>query len=131
MPPAGSIVTLVGKAVQAHPATPYGQFLAHVVQPYVGIFAELVRLGELMVGVALVLGVLTRFGAIGGIVLALNFLAARGGLLSFEEWGRSRRHAADPYGDQLGASHRARLGRRCALRQRRPCPKSRRYARSS
>jgi uncharacterized membrane protein YphA (DoxX/SURF4 family) len=86
LPPSGSIVQLVGKAVQAHPSTPYAQFLAHVVQPYVGIFAELVRLGELMVGVALVLGVLTRLGALGGIVMALNFLAARGGLSSIEEW---------------------------------------------
>jgi uncharacterized membrane protein YphA (DoxX/SURF4 family) len=87
LPPAGSIVQLVGKSVQADPAAPYAQFLGHVVQPYIGIFAELVRLGELMVGVALVLGVLTRLGAIGGIVLALNFMAARGGLLSLEDWG--------------------------------------------
>jgi len=87
MPPAGSIVRLVGAQAQQNPTAPYAQFLAHVVVPNLGIFAELVRLGELLVGVALVLGLLSRPAAFFGIVMTLNFLAARGGLLSFEDWG--------------------------------------------
>ncbi len=87
MPPNGFIVLYISKGLQTtNPNGPYHWFLANVVQPNIGIFAELVRLGELMVGVALVLGVLTRLGGFGGVVLNLNYMAARGGLTSFDAW---------------------------------------------
>ena len=39
-----------------------------------------------MVGISLVLGVLTRLGGLGGVLLTLNYMAARGGLLTFNAW---------------------------------------------
>jgi thiosulfate dehydrogenase [quinone] large subunit len=87
MPPNGFIVLYVTKGLQTTgPGGPYHWFLANVVQPNLPIFAEMVRLGELMVGVSLVLGVLTRLGGLGGVALTLNYMAARGGLLSFDAW---------------------------------------------
>jgi thiosulfate dehydrogenase (quinone) large subunit len=87
MPPNGFIVMYVAKGLQTtSPGGMYHNFLANIVQPNLPIFAEMVRLGELMVGVSLVLGVLTRLGGLGGVVLTLNYMAARGGLLSFDAW---------------------------------------------
>jgi thiosulfate dehydrogenase (quinone) large subunit len=86
MPPNGAIVTFVAKALQSGATGPYQTFLANVVQPNIAIFAELVRLGELMVGVALVLGVLTRLGGFGGVLLALNYMAGGRGFVTFDAW---------------------------------------------
>jgi uncharacterized membrane protein YphA (DoxX/SURF4 family) len=87
MPPNGFIVLYVAKGLQTtNPAGPYHAFLANVVQPNIVLFAELVRLGELAVGVSLVLGILSRLGGLGGVLLTLNYMAARGGLLSFDAW---------------------------------------------
>ncbi|MBV8490219.1 MAG: DoxX family protein [Candidatus Eremiobacteraeota bacterium] len=65
-----------------HTKGPYHQFMASVVLPNMTIFAELVRLGEVLVGLALILGVLTRIGALGGMLLTLNYIAARGTMFS-------------------------------------------------
>jgi thiosulfate dehydrogenase [quinone] large subunit len=87
MPPNGFIVMYITRGLQTTPpGGVYHSFLANIVQPNLPIFAEMVRLGELMVGVSLVLGVLTRLGGLGGVVLTLNYMAARGGLLSFDAW---------------------------------------------
>ncbi len=81
MPPGGAMASYVARGLQtASPA--YHAFLANTVQPNIMLFAELVRLGEVLVGIALVLGALTRVGGFFGIVLTLNYLAARGHLLS-------------------------------------------------
>jgi thiosulfate dehydrogenase [quinone] large subunit len=87
MPPNGFIVIYITRGLQTTPpGGMYHAFLANVVQPNLPIFAEMVRLGELMVGVSLVLGVLTRLGGLGGVALTLNYMAARGGLLTFNAW---------------------------------------------
>ncbi len=87
MPPNGFIVLYITKGLQTTaPGGMYHSFLTNIVQPNLPIFAEMVRLGELMVGVSLVLGVLTRLGGFGGVVLTLNYMAARGGLTSFDAW---------------------------------------------
>ena len=86
MPPNGSFATYVQSGVAAT-SGPYHDFLANVVAPNAGVFAELVRLGEVCVGVSLVLGLFTRLGAFVGILLPLNYLAARGGLGSASAWG--------------------------------------------
>ena len=65
-----------------HTQGPYHQFLVSVVAPNIGLFAEAVRLGEVLVGLSLVLGVAARFGGLGGMLLTLNYMAARGHLLS-------------------------------------------------
>ena len=55
-------------------------------QPNLPLFSELVRLGEVAAGVLLFFGLFTRLGALIGIVLPLNYLAARGGLGSAAQW---------------------------------------------
>jgi uncharacterized membrane protein YphA (DoxX/SURF4 family) len=86
MPPNGFFATYVQRGV-AGTTGPYHDFLANVVQPNAGVFAELVRLGEVCVGISLVLGMFTRLGGFVGILLPLNYLAARGGFGSASEWG--------------------------------------------
>jgi uncharacterized membrane protein YphA (DoxX/SURF4 family) len=86
MPPNGFFVNYLQQGV-ATVHGPYHDFLANVVTPNAGIFAELVRLGEVCVGMSLVLGLFSRVGGFVGILLALNYLAARGGLGSVSTWG--------------------------------------------
>jgi thiosulfate dehydrogenase (quinone) large subunit len=85
MPPGGVFATYVQRGITSTHGS-YHDFLLNVVQPNANVFAELVRLGEVCVGISLVLGLLTRFGAFVGIVLPLNYLAARGGFGSASEW---------------------------------------------
>jgi thiosulfate dehydrogenase [quinone] large subunit len=69
---------------------PFKTFLTGVVVPHQLVFAELVAYGELLVGIALILGLLTKVGALGGVFLSLNYLFETGkferhfGLMSFE-----------------------------------------------
>jgi len=56
----------------------YQQFLEQVVLPNAPVFAALVTWGELFVGVTLILGLLTRFSAAVALVLALNYMFAKG-----------------------------------------------------
>ncbi|HVR45882.1 MAG TPA: TQO small subunit DoxD [Candidatus Binatia bacterium] len=85
MPPSGFIVSYVQEGI-GKTAGPYHDFLVGVVQPNIGIFAELVRLGEVCVGISLVLGLFTRLGGFFGIVLPLDYMAARGALTTFTDW---------------------------------------------
>lgn len=62
---------------------PYHDFLATVVVPNLPTFAYAIELGELLAGALLLAGLFTRFGAFVGVVLALNYWAARGGLSGF------------------------------------------------
>jgi uncharacterized membrane protein YphA (DoxX/SURF4 family) len=65
---------------------PYHDFLATVVQPNLPLVAELVRLGEIGVGLSLFFGLFTRLGGLFGVILPLNYLAARAGLGSASQW---------------------------------------------
>ena len=56
----------------------YRQFLESVVIPNAPLFAELVKWGELMVGVTLVLGLLTRLSAAAALLLVVNYMFAKG-----------------------------------------------------
>jgi uncharacterized membrane protein YphA (DoxX/SURF4 family) len=56
----------------------YADFLTNVVQPNPLIFSQLVVLGEWVAGILLLLGLLTRFGAITGIILNLNYVFMKG-----------------------------------------------------
>ena len=81
MPPNGMIATFLSQAMQK--ADPWYQgFLTSVVQPNIALFAEAVRLGEVLVGISLVLGLLTRLGGLFGVFLSLNYLAAKGHMFS-------------------------------------------------
>ena len=81
MPPKGFIVSFVSNAA-AHGSNVFRPFFANVVLPNIALFAELVRLGEMVAGVLLVLGLFTRFGGLLGMYLTLNYAAAKGPLLS-------------------------------------------------
>lgn len=82
MPPNGFISILVGKALQSQTGS-YHDFLATTVVPHIGLFAELVRLGEVLAGCSLLLGIFTRFGGLVGCFLALNYMAVNG---EFASW---------------------------------------------
>jgi len=56
----------------------YQQFLEQVVLTNAPVFAALVTWGELLVGITLILGLLTRFSAAVALVLALNYMFAKG-----------------------------------------------------
>ena len=56
----------------------YRGFLESVVVPYKGLFAFLVGWGEFLLGVALILGLATRYAAFAGAFLVLNFWFAKG-----------------------------------------------------
>lgn len=56
----------------------YAPFLRDVVLPRAHLFACLISVGELLVGAALLAGLLTRLAAFVGLVLVGNFLLGRG-----------------------------------------------------
>jgi uncharacterized membrane protein YphA (DoxX/SURF4 family) len=73
MPPAGYMPQAVQKSIVSQTGF-YHDFLVNVVTPNITLFAELVRLGEVLVGCSLVLGIFTRFGGLVGCFLALNYM---------------------------------------------------------
>ena len=77
MPPSGYMPQIVQKAIMSQTGF-YHDFLLNVVTPNVNLFAELVRLGETLAGISLLLGVFTRFGGLVGCFLALNYMAING-----------------------------------------------------
>jgi thiosulfate dehydrogenase [quinone] large subunit len=56
----------------------YRGFLQDVVLPNPQLFAALVTGGELLVGVLLILGLMTRLSAAGALLLTLNYMFAKG-----------------------------------------------------
>jgi thiosulfate dehydrogenase [quinone] large subunit len=76
MPPNGIFGTYVQQGI-ARTTGPLHDFIAGVVQPNAAIFAELLRLAEVLVGISLVLGLFTRLGALIGVVVSLSYLAIR------------------------------------------------------
>ena len=86
LPPNGFFLTYVQKGI-ASTAGPYHDFLANVVAPNAFIIANFVRFGELLVGISLVLGLFTRLGGLFGILLPLNYMAARAAFGSVSQWG--------------------------------------------
>jgi uncharacterized membrane protein YphA (DoxX/SURF4 family) len=85
MPPAGAFATYLQSGI-AKTTGPYHDFLVNTVAPNAALFAELVRFGEVCVGISLLLGLFSRIGGFVGILLPLNYLAARGGLGTLSEW---------------------------------------------
>lgn len=85
MPPNGMIVNFVNTAV-TNTSGPYQAFLQGTVLPNINLFAELVRLGEVAAGTLLLFGLFSRLGATIGVVLALNYLSAKGGFNHSSLW---------------------------------------------
>jgi uncharacterized membrane protein YphA (DoxX/SURF4 family) len=86
MPPSGFMPQFVLQAVQGSTGF-YHDFLVGVVTPHIALFAELVRLGEVLAGCSLLFGLLTRVGGLAGAFLALNYFLAKGGFTSWEAIG--------------------------------------------
>ena len=85
MPPNGFITNFITDGI-TKTTGPYHDFLANTVQPNINVFAELVRLGEVVTGCLLLLGFFTRLGGFLGAFLALNYLLAKGGAYHAEAW---------------------------------------------
>ena len=86
LPPDGFFTTYLQRGI-ATTAGPYHDFLVNVIQPNAAIFAELVRFGELLVGISLVLGLFSRMAVFFGIVLTIDYMAGRGALGTLNGWG--------------------------------------------
>lgn len=86
LPPGGVFTQYVQTGI-TKTTGPYHDFLATVVVPNAAIVAELVRFGELLVGISLVLGLFSRLGGFFGIVLTLDYMAGRGALNTISGWG--------------------------------------------
>ena len=56
----------------------YRPFIESVVLPNRGVFAVLVAWGELAIGIALILGLATRYAAFVGVFMVVNFWFAKG-----------------------------------------------------
>ncbi len=62
-------------------APPFFQgFMQGTVVPNAELFAQLMRAGELTLGIALILGLLTNFAALGSVVLSVMILLSQGGV---------------------------------------------------
>jgi thiosulfate dehydrogenase [quinone] large subunit len=62
-------------------APPFFQgFMESTVIPNVAIFAQLMRAGELALGIALILGLLTNLAALGSIALSITIMLSQGGI---------------------------------------------------
>jgi uncharacterized membrane protein YphA (DoxX/SURF4 family) len=85
MPPNGMMMQFLNTQI-THTSGPYQAFLVHVVLPNATVFAELVRLGEVVTGCLLLLGFYTRLGGFIGMLLSLNYLTAKGGLAHLSVW---------------------------------------------
>ena len=79
MPPGGFMAGYISHGI-ATTSGSYHTFLLQTVQPNLQLFAQLVRFGEVLVGLSLLLGALTRVGGFFGIILPLCYLLARGNL---------------------------------------------------
>ncbi len=72
---------VAGAVAQSHGANPavqswYSAFLQTFVLPHAAVFAYLITFGEVLVGIALILGLLTGIASFFGIVMNLNYLLA-------------------------------------------------------
>lgn len=74
----GFIKGAIAKSAGEHPAVQgwYAEFLKSVVLPNVSVFSYMVAFGELLVGVALILGLFTGIAAFFGSFMNMNFLLA-------------------------------------------------------
>jgi uncharacterized membrane protein YphA (DoxX/SURF4 family) len=82
--PGQHLLDSVDLAVEAglQPLPPYDLFFNAVVLPHPALFASMAGVGELLTGLALLLGFPRRIGAVGGIILTANYgLAFGNGLI--------------------------------------------------
>ena len=68
----------------------YKKFLLDYVMPHQELFGYLVMIGELAVGACLLLGLFTRFSAIVGLVLLINYYLGPGMARGAQPWRNSK-----------------------------------------
>lgn len=85
MPPSGLMTQFLNEAI-TNTTGPYQAFLTNIVLPNSWLFAEMVRTGEIVAGLLLFLGLFSRWGAVIGVLLSLNYLSANGGLAHLRVW---------------------------------------------
>jgi uncharacterized membrane protein YphA (DoxX/SURF4 family) len=74
----GALLPQLQRFVAATPHAWYRDWLTTVVIPHEHLFAVLTALGETGVGIALLLGALTRLSALAGLFMLGNYLFAKG-----------------------------------------------------
>lgn len=74
----GFVNGALSKTAGAHPDVQgwYAWFLSHVILPHASVWSHLVAWGEVIVGIALIIGLLTGIVAFFGFFMNLNFLLA-------------------------------------------------------
>jgi len=74
----GFALGALAKATGAHPAVQgwYAWFLQHVVLPGAGVWGVAITLGEIAVGLGILLGILTGIAAFFGVLMNFNYLLA-------------------------------------------------------
>jgi len=85
MPPNGMMTQFLNSQI-THTGGFYQAFLTNVVLPNAWLFAELVRVGEVVTGCLLLLGFYTRLGGLIGVLLSLNYISTKGGLAHLSVW---------------------------------------------
>lgn len=75
---AGFVNGALAKTTGAHPSVQgwYGSFLQNIVLPSASVFSYIVAFGELLVGIALILGIFTGIAAFFGGFMNMNYLLA-------------------------------------------------------
>jgi thiosulfate dehydrogenase [quinone] large subunit len=72
---------------QQHATGLHLTYLDNVAIPHANLWSKLMTIGELAIGISLLLGLLARFSALVGVVMTLNFHAATGILYSLDFFG--------------------------------------------
>src|ERR1043165_1228550 len=62
-------------------------YIEHVAIPYSGLWSKLITVGELAVGVSMLLGLLVRLSAAAAILMVINLHAATGNLFTLNFFG--------------------------------------------
>ena len=75
---ARALTGFLGSVAMQSAGPAYKAILQSVVLPHAGLFAALIEMGELFVGVTLLLGLVTRFAAAAAIFLLANYFLAKG-----------------------------------------------------
>lgn len=86
MPPNGYFAMEVQNGITKHHGL-YHAFIASMVAPNQTLFADLVRIGEVLTGCLLLLGLFTRFGGLLGCFLSLNYFTINGGFGNWQSIG--------------------------------------------
>lgn len=74
----GFINGALSKTTGAHPDVQgwYAYFLEHIILPHIQLWSHIIAYGEVLVGVALIIGIFTGIAAFFGLFMNLNYLLA-------------------------------------------------------